>query len=49
MLILQQRKLWKLPNTRGMIVWGGQLNLAPVDSEIIDRVERPLSLDLKVL
>ena len=33
------------PNTRGMIVWGGQLNLAPVDSEIIDRVERPLSLD----
>jgi len=33
------------PKTRGMIVWGGQLNLAPVDSEIIDRVERPLSLD----
>ncbi|MHA2501721.1 MAG: AMP phosphorylase [Candidatus Kariarchaeaceae archaeon] len=33
------------PKTRGMIVWGGQLNLAPVDSEIITRVERPLSLD----
>jgi len=33
------------PKTRGMIVWGGQLNLAPVDSEIISRVERPLSLD----
>ena len=33
------------PKTRGMIVWGGQLNLAPVDSEIINRVERPLSLD----
>ena len=33
------------PKTRGMLVWGGQLNLAPVDSEIIRRVERPLSLD----
>ncbi|MCY3413872.1 MAG: AMP phosphorylase [Candidatus Heimdallarchaeota archaeon] len=33
------------PKTRGMLVWGGQLNLAPVDSEIIKRVERPLSLD----
>ncbi|MCH8905867.1 MAG: thymidine phosphorylase, partial [Candidatus Heimdallarchaeota archaeon] len=33
------------PRTRGMLVWGGQLNLAPVDSEIITRVERPLSLD----
>ena len=33
------------PKTRGMLVWGGQLNLAPVDSEIITRVERPLSLD----
>ncbi len=33
------------PKTRGMLVWGGQLNLAPVDSEIIRRIERPLSLD----
>ncbi|MCE7737390.1 MAG: AMP phosphorylase [Candidatus Heimdallarchaeota archaeon] len=33
------------PKTRGMLIWGGQLNLAPVDSEIIRRVERPLSLD----
>ncbi len=33
------------PKTRGMLIWGGQLNLAPVDSEIITRVERPLSLD----
>ncbi len=33
------------PKIRGMLVWGGQLNLAPVDSEIIRRVERPLSLD----
>ncbi|MDH5402111.1 MAG: AMP phosphorylase [Candidatus Heimdallarchaeota archaeon] len=35
------------PKTRGMLVWGGQLNLAPVDSQIIKRVERPLSLDPK--
>ncbi len=33
------------PKTRGMLVWGGQLNLAPVDSKIIERVERPLNLD----
>ncbi|RMG36772.1 MAG: AMP phosphorylase [Methanobacteriota archaeon] len=33
------------PKTRGMIVWGGHLNLAPVDSKIISRIERPLGLD----
>ncbi len=33
------------PKSRGMIVWAGNLNLVPVDSEIINRVERPLRLD----
>lgn len=33
------------PKSRGMIVWAGTLNLVPVDSEIISRVERPLRLD----
>jgi len=33
------------PKSRGMIVWAGNLNLVPVDSEIITRVERPLRLD----
>jgi len=32
--------------TKGCIVWGGSLNLAPADDKII-RVERPLSIDAK--
>ena len=33
------------PKTRGMIVWGGTMDLVPVDDMIIERAERPLSLD----
>ncbi len=32
--------------TKGCIIWGGSLNLAPADDKII-RVERPLSIDAK--
>ena len=33
------------PKVKGMIIWAGDLDLVPADSEIISRVERPLSLD----
>ncbi len=33
------------PKSRGMIVWGGTMDLVPVDDIIIERAERPLSLD----
>ncbi|MHA1912333.1 MAG: AMP phosphorylase [Candidatus Kariarchaeaceae archaeon] len=33
------------PKIRGMLVWGGGVNLVPVDDMIINRIERPLSLD----
>jgi AMP phosphorylase len=33
------------PKVRGMLVWGGGVNLVPVDDMIINRIERPLSLD----
>ena len=33
------------PKTRGMIVWGGTMNLVPVDNILIDHIERPLNVD----
>ncbi|UJG41729.1 MAG: AMP phosphorylase [Candidatus Heimdallarchaeum aukensis] len=33
------------PKVRGMLVWGGTLDLSPLDEIVIHRVERPLSID----
>ncbi|MCG3217440.1 MAG: AMP phosphorylase [Candidatus Heimdallarchaeota archaeon] len=33
------------PKVRGMIVWGGKMNMAQVDSILIDRVKKPLGID----
>ncbi|MHA1910946.1 MAG: AMP phosphorylase [Candidatus Kariarchaeaceae archaeon] len=35
------------PKVRGMLVWGGKMNMAQVDSIIIDRVKKPLGIDPK--
>ena len=33
------------PKTRGMLVWGGTLDLSPLDEIVIHRVEQPLGID----
>ncbi|MCG3216528.1 MAG: AMP phosphorylase [Candidatus Heimdallarchaeota archaeon] len=33
------------PKTRGMLVWGGTLDLSPLDEIVIHKVEQPLGID----
>ncbi|MBY8999775.1 MAG: AMP phosphorylase [Candidatus Heimdallarchaeota archaeon] len=33
------------PKVRGMLVWGGKLDLSPLDDIVIHRVEQPLGID----